>query len=133
MFKGAMPRIAAFCARAGRIAGTAEAQQQQAPARSELTLCNKTGQNIDIAVVYMDASNGRWTLSAWHKRTPGQCASFGSVRRGLFYYHAKNERAPSGRAPKTRTGAIACLQPRCAATWRALAVRAKPPARSADG
>lgn len=92
MFEGAMPRIAAFCGALAALAGTAVAQQQQAPARSELTLCNKTGQNIDIAVVYMDASNGRWTLSAWHKRTPGQCASFGSVRRGLFYYHAKNER-----------------------------------------
>ncbi|MGL4240529.1 MAG: DUF1036 domain-containing protein [Beijerinckiaceae bacterium] len=69
--------------------GTAEAQQA---ARTELVLCNKTGQNIDIAVAYMDAGSGRWTLSAWHKRTPGECKSFGAVKTGLFYYHAKNER-----------------------------------------
>jgi uncharacterized membrane protein len=83
-----LPRLAAAI---GIIGVAAEAAAQQ-PAKTELTLCNKTGQNIEIALVYMDASSGRWTLSAWHKRTPGQCQSFGTVRRGLFYYHAKNER-----------------------------------------
>lgn len=60
--------------------------------RTDLTLCNKTGQNIQIAVAYMDAQTGRWTMSAWHNRGPGACASFGAIRTGLFYYHAKNER-----------------------------------------
>ncbi len=92
MTKRTMLRIAAFCAALAALPGGAAAQQAQAPARTELTFCNKTGQNIDIAVVYMDAQTGRWMLSAWHKRNPGQCAVFASVRRGLFYYHAKNER-----------------------------------------
>ncbi len=87
MIKGAMPAIAAFCGAMAALSGSASAQ-----ARTELIFCNKTGQNIDIAVAYMDANSGRWTLSAWHKRSPGQCATFATVRRGLFYYHAKNER-----------------------------------------
>lgn len=69
-------------------AATPVAAQQ----RTELVLCNKTGQNIQIAVAYMDAQTGRWTLSAWHNRGAGQCGSFGNIRSGLFYYHAKNER-----------------------------------------
>ncbi len=63
-----------------------------AQSRTELILCNKTGQSIQIAIAYQDAQTGRWTLSAWHNRGPGQCGSFGNVRSGLFYYHAKNER-----------------------------------------
>jgi uncharacterized membrane protein len=61
-------------------------------ADTDLTLCNKTGSNIDIAVAYQHASSGRWMLSAWHKRLPGECKIFARVKTGLFYYHAKNEK-----------------------------------------
>jgi uncharacterized membrane protein len=79
--------LAPLVAAATLVATSAVAQN-----RTELVLCNKTGQNIQIAVAYQDAQTGRWTLSAWHNRGPGQCGSFGNVRSGLFYYHAKNER-----------------------------------------
>jgi uncharacterized membrane protein len=74
------------------LATGAPALAQQPAGKTELILCNKTGQNVDIAVAYQDAASGRWTMSAWHKRTPGECKSFGAVKTGLFYYHAKNER-----------------------------------------
>jgi uncharacterized membrane protein len=92
MNQGVTARAAALASALAMLSVCATAQQAHAQARTELTFCNKTGQNIDIAVVYMDATSGRWTLSAWHKRPPGQCAVFATVRRGLFYYHAKNER-----------------------------------------
>jgi uncharacterized membrane protein len=69
---------------------TTSALAQQKPGQTELILCNKTQRDIDIALAYQDAATGRWTLSAWHKRTPGECKSFGAVKTGLFYYHAKN-------------------------------------------
>jgi uncharacterized membrane protein len=70
----------------------ASASAVAAQNRTDLVFCNKTGQNIQIAVAYMDAQTGRWTMSAWHNRGAGQCGSFGAIRTGLFYYHAKNER-----------------------------------------
>jgi uncharacterized membrane protein len=63
-----------------------------ASANTELILCNKTGTNIQIAVAYQHANTGRWMLSAWHTRKPGECKSFASIKTGLFYYHAKNDR-----------------------------------------
>jgi uncharacterized membrane protein len=88
---GSRVLLAAVAASVSCFAGGASAQTA-APNRTELTLCNKTGQRIDIAIAYQDVQTGRWTLSAWHIRNPGQCASFGNVKSGLFYYHAKNER-----------------------------------------
>jgi uncharacterized membrane protein len=79
--------LAPLVAAAALFATSAVAQNQ-----TELIMCNNTGQNIQIAVAYMDAQTGRWTLSAWHNRGAGQCGSFGAIRTGLFYYHAKNER-----------------------------------------
>jgi uncharacterized membrane protein len=72
---------------------TAEAQTAaQTPARTQLELCNKTGGTIQIAIAYVHAQTNRWMLSAWHTRKPGECKSFGAVKSGLFYYHAKTER-----------------------------------------
>jgi uncharacterized membrane protein len=61
-------------------------------ADTDLILCNKTGSNVSIAIAYQHAKSGRWMLSAWHNRNPGECKSFASVKTGLFYYHAKNEK-----------------------------------------
>jgi Protein of unknown function (DUF1036) len=69
---------------------TSALAQQAKP--GELVLCNKSAGPIQVAVVYMHAQTGSWTLSAWHTRGPGECKSFGNIRSGLFYYHAKNER-----------------------------------------
>jgi hypothetical protein len=78
---------------ASGLAATDAQAQSAAPAKStELILCNKTGGGIQVAVAYMDATTGKWTMSAWHNRQPGECKSFGGIRTGLFYYHAKNER-----------------------------------------
>jgi uncharacterized membrane protein len=68
------------------------AQISPAAAQTELILCNKTGARIDIAVAYQHATTGRWMLSAWHIRKPGECKTFAKIKTGLFYYHAKNER-----------------------------------------
>jgi uncharacterized membrane protein len=65
----------------------------RAPAKTtDLILCNKTGGSIQIAVAYIHAQSNRWMMSAWHTRQPGECKSFGAVKTGLFYYHAKTER-----------------------------------------
>ena len=65
--------------------------QAQVAGHTDLIFCNKTGAKIFIAVVYQDASTGKWTMSAWNNRDPGKCESFGSVKSGLFYYFAENE------------------------------------------
>jgi uncharacterized membrane protein len=62
------------------------------PQRTALTFCNKTGSTIDIAVAYVHADTNRWMLSAWHRRQPGECKSFATVKSGLFYYHARSDR-----------------------------------------
>jgi uncharacterized membrane protein len=82
---------------AGHALAQAAPPSQASPAsqtaqRTDLTLCNKTGGSIDIAIAYVHPQTNRWMLSAWHKRSPGECKTFGAVKTGLFYYHAKTER-----------------------------------------
>ena len=65
---------------------------QPALADTDLVLCNKTSNYIEIAVAFMNPKTGAWTMSAWHKRAAGECKPFDKVKTGLFYYHAKNEK-----------------------------------------
>ncbi len=51
-------------------------------AATDLTLCNKSGLKIYIALVYYDEASKKWMLSAWQNRTPGQCKSIGKVHTG---------------------------------------------------
>lgn len=60
-----------------------------AQATTDLVFCNKTGAKAMIALVYMDAKSGQWTLTAWKAREPGQCGSVGAVKTGLFYFYAE--------------------------------------------
>jgi uncharacterized membrane protein len=85
-------RFAAFAILAASAMISPAMAQSSPPQRTELTLCNKTGSNIQIAIAYVHAQSNRWMLSAWHTRKPGECKSFATVKSGLFYYHAKNER-----------------------------------------
>jgi Protein of unknown function (DUF1036) len=66
-------------------AGLGEAKAQT----TDLIFCNKTGSKISIAVAWVNHQTGKWMMGAWYSRNPGECKSHGSVRAGLFYYHAQ--------------------------------------------
>jgi Protein of unknown function (DUF1036) len=62
-----------------------------ASAATDLTLCNKSGLKIYIALVFYDEAAKKWMLSAWQNRTPGQCKSVGKMHSGPTYYYAEKE------------------------------------------
>jgi uncharacterized membrane protein len=61
-------------------------------ADTDLILCNKTSDAIEIAVAFMHPKTGAWTMSAWHKRSKDECKPFEKIKTGLFYYHARSEK-----------------------------------------
>lgn len=61
----------------------------QARADTNLVFCNKSGSDVDIALVYYEPKTAKWILSAWHKAPPGNCKPVGRYRSGLIYYYAE--------------------------------------------
>ncbi|MGL4729614.1 MAG: DUF1036 domain-containing protein [Bosea sp. (in: a-proteobacteria)] len=108
-----------------------------ASAATELTLCNKSGAKIFIALVYYDEATKKWMLSAWQNRTPGQCKSVGKMHSGPTYYYAEKEGrkghwpaqnavektycVPSGAVKRPMTGA-ACAQGERSLGFRAMSL-----------
>lgn len=75
----------AFAALAGGLALSPSA----ALADTNLTFCNKSGSNVDIALVYYEPKTSKWILSAWRTAPAGNCKSVGKYRSGLIYYYAE--------------------------------------------
>lgn len=62
-----------------------------ASAATDIVLCNKTGAPVAVAIIFQDQTSGQWMLNAWKTRAPGQCASAGAIKTGLFYYYAEKQ------------------------------------------
>lgn len=60
-----------------------------AMADTNLVFCNKSGSDVDIALVYYEPKTAKWILSAWRKAPPGNCKPVGRYRSGLIYYYAE--------------------------------------------
>jgi hypothetical protein len=58
-------------------------------AETNLVFCNKSGSEVDIALVYYEPKTSKWILSAWRKAPPGNCKPVGKYRSGLIYYYAE--------------------------------------------
>lgn len=58
-------------------------------ADTNVVFCNKSGSDVDIALVYYEPKTSKWILNAWHKASPGNCKPVGKYRTGLLYYYAE--------------------------------------------
>src|SRR5579871_2109640 len=65
-----------------------------APAAAQLTICNKTGYPIDVALAYQP--DGDWLSKGWYKIDGGHCAEVtsGDLTQRYYYYYAVRAQGP---------------------------------------
>jgi uncharacterized membrane protein len=93
-----------------------QSQSSGAPGTADsptrVTICNKTGAKVYIAVVWYDERASLWVLSAWYSRQPGECSNMGTYKRGSFlYYFAEKEGRRASWPPSNRVDKTFCVPP----------------------
>jgi uncharacterized membrane protein len=105
-------RMSARAAFAGLAAGAALiGAAQKAEAATKLTMCNKTGAKIFIAIVYYEERTKKWMLSSWHGRNAGECKSIGNMHTGMMYYYAEKQGGKEYWPAKAKAERSYCVPP----------------------
>jgi len=79
--------LAAVIAVLAIAATTPEAQAQT----TRMDFCNRTGEPVYVAMVYVHPDRNQWYHFAWEKIFAGNCHTVGGVVSGLVYYYAITE------------------------------------------